>query len=538
MSRSSDIPPNTASPESGEPVALHSDRVDAERSFAGVLSALSVGEGADTYSVRSPFTGQTVFDVPMSSAADVQAAARRARGAQMSWARRPVGERAGILLRFHDLLLERRDEVLDLIQLETGKARRDAMEEVLDVAVNIQHCARIAPRTLRPRRPRGALPILTRVRQWRHPVGIVGVIAPWNYPLTLAASDAVPGLIAGNAVIVKPDVQTSMTAAWVAAQLTEVGLPEGLFQVVTGHGSVIGPAVIDVADHVIFTGSTATGRIVAEQCARRLIGCTLELGGKNAMIVRADVDVTKAASVATRAMFANTGQLCISMERIYVHASVYDSFVSALIERVRALRIGTTPGWGADIGPIISPEHLARIKAHVDDAVAQGARVLTGGRTRPDIGPLAFEPTLLAEVTEDMVVCREETFGPVAAVYRVRDDDEAVWRANDTSYGLNASILSADVREARHLAVRLTAGSVNINEGYASTWGSVSTPIGGRGDSGVGYRHGTEGLLATTESQVIASQHLMGFTPPFGLDDARWARILSTAVGLMRPWRR
>ncbi len=519
-------------------MALLGNRVDAGHPHVDVLSALCVTEGADTFTVRSPFTGEIVVELPLSRAEDVHAAAHTARQEQREWARRPVGERIGILLRFHDLLLDRRDEVLDLIQLETGKARRDAMEEVLDVALNIQHYARIAPRTLRPRRPRGALPILTRVRQWRHPVGIVGVIAPWNYPLTLAASDAVPGLIAGNAVIVKPDLQTSMTAAWVAARLTEAGLPEGLFHVVTGEGPVIGPAVIDVADHVIFTGSTATGRIVAEQCARRLIGCTLELGGKNAMIVRADVDVAKAASIATRAMFANTGQLCISMERIYVHASVYDSFTSALIERVRALRIGTTPGWGADIGPIINPTHLARIEAHVDDAVAHGAQVLAGGRPRPDIGPLAFEPTLLAEVTEDMLVCREETFGPVAAVYRVRDDDEAVWRANDTSYGLNASILSTDVREARHLAVRLTAGSVNINEGYASTWGSVSTPIGGRGDSGLGYRHGAEGLLATTESQVIASQHLMGFTPPLGLDDARWARILGTAVGLMRPWRR
>ena len=315
-------------------------------------------------------------------------------------------------------------------------------------------------------------------------------------------------------------------------------MPEHLFQVVTGEGPVIGPEVIDAVDHVIFTGSTHTGRIVAQQCARRLIGCTLELGGKNAMIVRADVDPAKAAAIATRAMFANTGQLCISMERTYVNASIYDVFIAELVDRVRALRIGTTPGWGADIGPLINPTHLARVRAHVDDAVARGARVLTGGQPRPDIGPLAFEPTLLAEVTEEMSVCREETFGPVAAVYRVKDDDEAVWRSNDSEYGLNASILSTDVREARRLAVRLKAGSVNINEGYAATWGSVAAPIGGRQASGLGYRHGVEGLLATTESQVIASQHLMGFAPPFGLDDARWGGILSTAVRLMRPWDR
>lgn len=499
---------------------------------------LAVAPGGATRPVRSPFTGAVIADLPLSTPSDVERAVNRAQAAQRQWAQRTVAERSRVLLAFHDLLMDRRAEVLDVIQAETGKARKDALEEVLDVALNIQHYVRMAPTALRPRRPRGALPFLTRVMQWRHPVGVVGVIAPWNYPLTLAASDAVPGLIAGNAVMVKPDVQTSYTAAWVAAALAESGLPEGLFCVVTGEGPVIGPAVVDAVDHVIFTGSTATGRIVAQQCAKRLIGCTLELGGKNAMIVRHDVDPVKAARIATRAMFANTGQLCISMERVYVHAAVYDRFVEEVIERVRSLRIGMSVGWGADVGPLINDTHLARVRAHVEDAVAEGARILTGGRARPDVGPLAFEPTLLADVTESMAVCREETFGPVAAIYRIRDDDEAVWRANDTAYGLNASILSTDVKAARRLAVRLNAGSVNINEGYAATWGSVSAPVGGRGDSGLGYRHGLDGLLSTTESQVIASQHLVGFGPPFGADDARWGQILGTAVRLMRPWRR
>lgn len=499
---------------------------------------LRVGATAEQHEVVSPFTATAWTQLPLSSPRDVITAATKARSAQREWEQRAVADRIGVLLAFHDRILDERDTLLDLIQVETGKARRDAMEEVLDVALNIQHYARVADKALRPRRPRGALPLLTRVRQLRHPVGIVGVIAPWNYPLTLAASDAIPALIAGNAVLVKPDLQTSFTAAWVSRALLDSGLPEGLFTVVTGDGPVIGPAVIDVSDHVIFTGSTATGRIVAEQCARRLIGATLELGGKNAMIVRSDVDVEKAAEIAVRAMFANTGQLCISMERVYVDAKIYDGFAAALAERIAALRIGTTIGWGADIGPLINATHLARVRGHVEDAVRAGAHVLVGGRHRPDIGPLAFEPTVLEGVNEDMAVCREETFGPVAALYRVRDDDEAVWRANDTDYGLNASILSRDVPAARRLAARLTAGSVNINEGYASTWGSVSAPIGGRGDSGLGYRHGVEGLLATTESQVIASQHLMGFGAPFGLDDARWAGILSASVRLMRPWRR
>ena len=519
------------------------DTASSRRSTAATASTdrlvdrIAAAAGAESRPVRSPFTGEVLHYLPLSRDTEVAAASARARQVQPAWAAMSVRQRAGILLRFHDLLLRRREEILDILQAETGKARRDALEEVLDVAVTIQHYARVAAGLLQSRRHRGALPLLTRVREVRHPVGVVGIIAPWNYPLTLAASDAVPALLAGNAVILKPDVQTSMTAVWVAALLDEAGLPPGLFAVVTGDGPVIGPEVIDAADHVIFTGSTATGRIVAERCARRLIGCTLELGGKNALIVRADIDVPKAAAVATRSIFANTGQLCISMERIYVHSAIHDRFVEALIARTRDLRIGSSVGWGADLGPLINDAHLERVRAHVDEAVAGGARLLTGGHHRPDIGPLAFEPTLLAGVTESMSVCREETFGPVAAVYRVIDDDEAIWRANDSAYGLNAAILSRDVGAARRLATRLNAGSVNINEGYAATWGSTSAPIGGRGDSGLGHRHGDAGLLAVTEVQTIASQHLLGFAPPFGLDDVRWGRILSASVGLMRPWR-
>jgi succinate-semialdehyde dehydrogenase/glutarate-semialdehyde dehydrogenase len=379
---------------------------------------------------------------------------------------------------------------------------------------------------------------LTRVKEIKHPVGVVGVIAPWNYPLTLAASDAVAALIAGNAVVVKPDVQTTHTAQLVGDLLLEAGVPAGLFGVVTGDGPGTGSALINVVDHVMFTGSTATGRRVAQACAQRLIGCTLELGGKNALIVRGDVNPAKAAATAVRAMFANTGQLCISMERVYIDEAVYDAFIEALVYEVVSLRIGTSVGWGADCGPMINQMQFARVQSHVDSAVAAGAQVLAGGYARPDLGPLAFAPTVLAEVTEKMAVCREETFGPVAAVYPVRGDEEAIQRSNDTEYGLNAAILSTDVGRARAMARRLSAGSVNINEGYAATWGSVAAPVGGRGDSGLGVRHGDAGLLAYTESQTIASQHLLGFAPAFGLTDEQWGQILVRSIGLMRPWRR
>jgi succinate-semialdehyde dehydrogenase/glutarate-semialdehyde dehydrogenase len=303
--------------------------------------------------------------------------------------------------------------------------------------------------------------------------------------------------------------------------------------ILPGEGPVAGPMVIDAVDHVMFTGSTATGRVVAERCAKRLIECTLELGGKNAMIVRADVDPAKAAETAVRACFANAGQLCISMERIYVNAAVYDAFLAHFIPRVLSMRIASGPGWDGDIGCLISPAHLDRVRAHVDDAVAHGATVLAGGRARPDIGPLAFEPTVLAGVTESMTLCREETFGPVAAVYPVLDDEEAIRRANDTAYGLNASILTRDLRAGRRLARRLKTGSVNVNEGYAASWGSTAAAMGGVGDSGLGHRHGEGGLLNYTEPQAIATQRLLGFGPQLGLDARRWGNFLATAVGTM-----
>ncbi|MBU6311808.1 MAG: succinate-semialdehyde dehydrogenase (NADP(+)) [Actinomycetales bacterium] len=490
--------------------------------------------GDETRPVRAPFTGEVLYDLPLSTSDDVVLAVARAREVQSRWAQTPLRERVAVIRRFHDLVLAKRDEAMDILQWETGKARGDALEEVLDVCVVAQYYGRLAGRVLRTRRRRGALPLLVGVEEVRRPVGVVGVITPWNYPLTLAAGDTIPALIAGNGVIVKPDPQTSLIAAWVADQFLLAGLPDGLFSVVTGDGPTMGSAVIDAVDYVMFTGSSATGRIVAERCARRLIGCSLELGGKNAMIIRADADLARAAEIAVRACFANTGQLCMAMERIYVHADVHEEFLAHFIPRVLSLRIATAPGWQGDLGCLVSPEHLARVQAHVDDALSAGAIAIAGGRARPDIGPLAFEPTVLEGVDDSMILCRDETFGPVVSVYPVLSDDEAIARANDTAYGLNASILSRDVRAARAMARRLHSGSVNINEGYAATWGSTASPVGGLGDSGLGRRHGEGGLLAFTESQTIATQRFLGFGPQLGLDRERWGEVLAAAVGAMK----
>lgn len=462
-----------------------------------------------------------------------------ARDAQRSWAQLDLNERNKIILRFHDVLMQERHSGLDIVQRETGKARRDANEEILDVCITARHYARDSRRLLKSRRHFGALPGLTGVVENRVPKGVVGIISPWNYPITLAASDAIPALLAGNAVVLKPDAQTTLCALWIASLLEQAGLPEGVFTVVSGEGPVVGPMVVDRADYIMFTGSTAVGRVVAARCGERLIGASMELGGKNAMIVREDVDPETAASIAVRASFANTGQLCISMERIYVHESVYQAFLDAFVRRTAALRLSAHIGWGAEVGSLISGRQTERVQQHVDQAVEQGAVVHTGGKRRTDIGPYFFEPTILTGVDDTMTLCTQETFGPVVAVYPVSSDAEAIRRANDTEYGLNASVLTRNIAAGRVIARQLHAGTVNINEGYAAAWASKRAPMGGMGASGLGRRHGDEGLWKYTESQTVATQRALGFGPQFGWTDERWGNFLATSLSAMKKigWR-
>ena len=476
--------------------------------------------------------GTLIGESPVCTPEDVALALSRARAAQARWAQVPLPQRRAVLRRFAGVVLRHEVEILDLVQAESGKSRLSAFEELADVVLNAAYYARSGSRHLRPRRHRGALPILTRTTEHARPKGVVGVISPWNYPLTLAVSDAVPALLAGNAVVVKPDSLTPFTALLAVRLLRAAGLPEDALQVVTGPGSVLGSPLIAGVDAVMFTGSTETGRTVARQCADRLIGFSAELGGKNPMLVLDDADLGRAVEGAVQACFSNSGQLCVSIERMYVADAVYDAFVPALVERVRRMRVGPGPGWDIEMGSLISSEQLARVAGHVDDAVARGARVLVGGRPRPDLGPLFYEPTVLVGVTEAMTVARQETFGPVVAVYRVADDDEAVERANDTEYGLNASIWSR--RRGPAVAGRVRAGTVNINEGYAATWGSHGAPIGGMGDSGVGRRHGRAGVVAYTEPQTVSAQRLLPVGPSPALPGERYVRVISAAAAIIR----
>ncbi|MDX3181633.1 MULTISPECIES: succinic semialdehyde dehydrogenase [Streptomyces] len=486
---------------------------------------------------HSPFTGEKLADLPESTPEDVEAAFGRARAAQPAWAATPVRARAAVLLRFHDLVLQRQSEVLDLIQLETGKARLHAHEEVQAVAVAARHYGRRAASYLKPRRHTGVVPTLTKVTELRQPRGVVGQIAPWNYPLELSVGDALPAFVSGNAVVMKPDTETALTALWARDLLIEAGLPAEVFQVVIGEGPVVGPAVVSRADYVSFTGSTRTGREVAQGAAARLVGVSLELGGKNAMLVLEDADVERATEGAVRACFSSAGQLCISIERLYVHESVADAFVERFAARTKAMRLGSSLAYGADMGSLVGERQLETVSRHVAEAVEKGATLVAGGVARPDIGPLFYEPTILDGVEAPMAVCGEETFGPVVSIYRFGDDDEAVTLANATPYGLNSSVWTKNAGRGHRVAARLRTGTVNINEGYAPAYGSVQSPMGGMKDSGLGRRHGSEGILKYTEAQTVAQQRLMPLAPAFGMDDEKYAAFMTRSLKAMKAFR-
>jgi len=492
------------------------------------------GDARDEIVVKAPFTGAVLGTTPAGTAEDVEEGARRARAAQPAWAALPWRERRKVLLRFHDAVLDRQEEILDLIQLETGKARRHAFEEVLDAALTSRYYANHGRRHIQSRRRKGALPLLTHTVEHHYPKGLIGFITPWNYPLVLGIGDALPALLAGNAVLIKPDRQTPFSTLWAVEVLEECGLPAEVAQVVTGSGAGLGKPIIERVDYVMFTGSTATGKVVAAQAASRLIGASMELGGKNAMIVLDDADLEKTVEGAVRACFSNGGQLCIAMERLYVQDGIHERFVSAFAERIKGMDVGPSLGYGPEMGSLVSESQLETVTDHVNEAVKEGATVLAGGKPRPDLGPYFYEPTLLSGVTEEMTLCREETFGPVVSTYRFSTVDEVVAKANDSRYGLNASVWTKDGRKGRAIAARLEAGTVNVNEAYAAAWGSLDAPMGGFKESGMGRRHGAEGIRKYTEAQTVAQQRLVPIAPLPGMAVDRWTRLMTTGLRILK----
>ena len=488
----------------------------------------------DLTTIRAPFTGEILGAVPICTAEDVQIALQRARDAQRSWAQTRMSERKAIFLRYHDLILKHQEELLNLLQVESGKNRLTGQDEVFDVVINSRYYAVRAERYLHPQRRRGAIPFLTHTMELHQPIGVIGSIAPWNYPLAMAVSDAIPAILAGNCVVLKPAEETPFIALYAAQLLQEAGLPPDVFQVVTSKGRVVGPIFVKEADFLIFTGSTATGRRLAGEAGESLLKCSMELGGKNPAIVLDDADLGKTVDGILRGSFANAGQLCVHMERIYLQSGIYNRFVPELIRRVKEMKLSAVLDFSADMGSLISQDQLDKVTQHVEDALRKGATLLTGGKARPDIGPFFFEPTVLTNVKPEMNLCTEETFGPVVSIYRFDDVEQAIQLANASAYGLNSSVWTRNVRRGQQIASRLQTGTSNVNEALNAAWGSVDSPMGGMKASGLGRRHGREGILKYTESQTVATQSLMLIGPNRFLPPERYARTMTVILKLMK----
>lgn len=507
------------------------NRVDSAR--VGELTALVRSTSGETRTLRAPFTDEPIAEIPASSLDDVDAAFNAAHVAQAAWAQTSLRTRKRILLKFHDLLLGHQDELMDLIQLEGGKSRRDAFVEVLHTAMTARFYARRLRRQLKPKGRSGMVPGVVSVRVNHVPKGVVGIISPWNYPLTMAIPDGLAAVAAGNAIVQKPDSQSPLTALAAVQLLRQAGLPDDVWQVVSGSGSVVGSAIIDQADYICFTGSTATGIGVAKQASDRLVTASLELGGKNPMIVLPGADVEKAAAGAVHACFHGAGQTCVSIERMYVHDSLYDDFKKAFARNAGALALGPSFDWDADMGSLVSAAQLEGVVKHIEDAVNNGATVVSGGKARPDLGPFFHEPTILEGVTDAAEVAACETFGPLVSLYPYTDVDDAVSLANSGEYGLNASIWGPE-RHAKRLAPRIKAGTVNVNDGFMASFGSIDAPMGGMRKSGTGRRQGAEGILRYTEPQSVAAQRLMPAMGPEAIPFGTRRKLFTSAMKLMR----
>jgi acyl-CoA reductase-like NAD-dependent aldehyde dehydrogenase len=447
-----------------------------------------------TIQVRNPATLERITELPIASSADVAAAAGRARRAQGAWQAKSFAERAELFYRYRDLLIDEQERLADILVSESGKPRGEVYgNELFYLCDVIGFWAKNAGRFLEPRKIRPHLLMFKtkKVISEHHPMGVIGIISPWNFPLVLTAGDAMPALMAGNAVIIKPSELTPLTALFAVELAQKAGFPEGLLQVVIG-GAETGEALIDQVDMIAFTGSVEVGKQVMRRAADRLIPVSLELGGKDPMIVLNDADLERAANACVWGALVNSGQVCTSIERVYVEEAVYQNFVDKVVEKVRSLRQGASND-EIELGSMTSEEQFKKVSSQVAEAVARGAKVLTGGGANAKFSGFYYQPTVLVNVNHEMAVARDETFGPVIPIIKVRDAEEAIRLANDSRYGLDACIFTRDKQKALQLANRLDTGSVCINDGLVN-YIIPDTPMGGVKDSGFGRRHGAEGI--------------------------------------------
>lgn len=457
--------------------------------------ASSGSNGQTPTRIRSyaPATGELIGEAKVWSADEVKEAVTKARRAQESWGALPPAARAERILRFRDAFVDRADEVIDLLVRECGKPRHEALlHEVLVAADLATFFAKAAPRVLEPHEV--SLHLLKHRRSFVHyrPRGVVAVISPWNFPFQLPLRDAIIALLAGNAVIIKPSEVTPLIALKAKEIWDTAGLPEDLFQVCTGFGAT-GAALIDsMPDFVVLTGSVSTGRRVAAACGERLIPCVMELGGKAPLIACSDANVERTARSIVYGGFANSGQVCISVERVYAHADVHDALVDRVVTLTNELRQGDPSQDFVDVGAIIFPHQIDVAEKHIADALAKGGQVRTGGKRKEGPGQF-FEPTVITGCNHSMTVMTDEIFGPIVPIMRVSSEEEALQFANDSQFGLNAYVFSSDRHKATRLAERVEAGGVLVND-VLTNGGTPDAPFGGIKASGFGRTMGEESL--------------------------------------------
>jgi acyl-CoA reductase-like NAD-dependent aldehyde dehydrogenase len=459
----------------------------------------------DTLPSINPATGEVLAHIDRTPASILPEIVSRARAAQVIWAKLPIHDRCAKLRELRKQLMTSRNELADAVVRESGKPRVEALFADIFVALDsAEYWSRNAASALRTRKvPHHSTAAKAKSGYLAHdPLGVIAIISSWNYPLAIPLSQIIPAVAAGNAVVCKTSDFTPHCGALIEKLFTDAGFPKGLVIVVQGGGEV-GQALIDASPHkVMFTGSVATGRRVAEACAKKLIPSVLELGGKDAMIVLADADLEVASSAAVWGSYTNGGQVCLSVERLFVEQPAAEKFVALCVEKTKKLRLGPGSDPASDVGPLIRPQHVQRMSELIRDAVSRGAKVLCGGNARPELGPNFFEPTVIANVDSSMKLFQEETFGPILAIQVVRDAKEAVALANDSPFALAASIWTKNNTRGMAIASELRAGAVMVNDAI-SYFGIAEAPHGGCGVSGWGRTHGQAGLLEMVQVKYI-----------------------------------
>lgn len=483
---------------------------------------------------HDPATGEEIGRASLTMPEEVARAVGRARDVQPAWAAKSYRDRGQVIVAAREIILKAMEEIAFLISIETGKPVAEAISLEIAPALDLmQYFARKTASLLAPRRIGiGQYWLMGRYSyEIYKPVGVVGLISPWNFPFATPLGEVVMALMAGNSVVLKPSESTPLTGLKIQEIMTRAGLPEGVLQVVTGDGSTGAALVAAGTNKIMFTGSVATGKRVAESAAKYLIPVVLELGGKDPMIVLDDAHIENAARAAVWGAFANCGQSCSSVERCYVHENVAEQFISAVVRETQRLHQGNGTEKSIDVGSMSSERQLRVVERHVNQALDNGATALTGGERLRDVAGAFYPPTVLTNVSQDMDVMREETFGPVLPIMTFRNEDEAARLANDSEYGLTASVWSNSIPRAQRIASRIDAGTVMINEVLYSH-GIAQTPWGGVKQSGVGRTHGRAGLL-----ELVHSQHIHVNRLPF-IPDLWWFNYDEGAAQLFRGFAR